>query len=34
VVGGIVGGAAGATTGAVTKPHDVDLGPPPWSNKP
>ncbi len=23
--------AAGATTGAVTSPHDVNLGPPPWS---
>jgi hypothetical protein len=34
VVGGLVGGAAGATTGAVTSPHDVNLGPPPWSNKP
>jgi hypothetical protein len=34
VVGGLVGGAAGATTGAVTNPHDVNLGPPPWSKKP
>jgi tetratricopeptide (TPR) repeat protein len=32
--GGLVGGAAGATTGAVTNPHDVNLGPPPWSKKP
>ena len=34
VVGGLIGGAAGATTGAVTSPHDVNLGPPPWSGKP
>lgn len=34
LVGGLVGGAAGATTGAVTSPHDVNLGPPPWSKKP
>ena len=34
LVGGLVGGAAGATGGAVTSPQDVDLGPPPWSNKP
>jgi len=34
LVGGLVGGAAGATTGAVTSPHDVNLGPPPWSGKP
>ena len=32
VAGGLIGGAAGATTGAVTSPHDVDLGPPPWSS--
>lgn len=34
IVGGLIGGAAGATTGAVTHPKDVNLGPPPWSNKP
>lgn len=34
VVGGAIGGAAGATSAAVTSPQDVDLGPPPWSNKP
>jgi hypothetical protein len=34
LVGAAIGGAAGATTGAVTKPRDVNLGPPPWSNKP
>jgi phage tail tape-measure protein len=34
VVGGLIGGAAGATAGAVTRPNDVDLGPPPWSNQP
>jgi len=34
VVGGLVGGAAGATSAAVTRPQDVDLGPPPWSHKP
>ena len=34
LVGGLVGGAAGATAGAVTDPRDVNLGPPPWSNKP
>ena len=33
VVGGLIGGAAGATTGAVTKPDQVDLGAPPWSDK-
>jgi hypothetical protein len=33
VVGGLIGGAAGATTGAVTSPSDVNLGPPPWSDK-
>jgi phage tail tape-measure protein len=34
LVGGLIGGAAGATAGAVTSPQAVDLGPPPWSNKP
>jgi phage tail tape-measure protein len=34
VVGGLIGGAAGATTGAVTDSRAVNLGPPPWSNKP
>jgi hypothetical protein len=33
VVGGLIGGATGATAGAVTRPSDIDLGPPPWSNK-
>jgi hypothetical protein len=33
-VGGLIGGAAGATAGATTSPRDVNLGPPPWSNKP
>jgi len=30
VVGGAIGGAAGATTGALTKPSQVNMGPPPW----
>lgn len=34
LVGAGVGAAAGATTGAVTDARDVNLGPPPWSNKP
>ncbi len=34
VVGGLIGGATGATSAAVTSPQDIDLGPPPWSNKP
>lgn len=34
VIGGLIGGAAGATTGAVTKPRDLNLGDPPWSDKP
>jgi phage tail tape-measure protein len=34
LAGGLIGGAAGATTGAVTDSRDVNLGPPPWSNRP
>jgi hypothetical protein len=34
VVGGLIGGAAGATTGAVTNPRDLNLGEPPWTDKP
>ena len=34
LAGGLIGGAAGATTGAVTKPNDINLGPPPWSDNP
>ncbi len=33
LAGGAIGAAAGATTGAVTKPKDVNMGAPPWSNK-
>lgn len=32
VVGGVIGGGVGAITGASTNAHDVNLGPPPWSN--
>ncbi|MCW3477180.1 glycine zipper domain-containing protein [Limobrevibacterium gyesilva] len=32
VVGAVVGGGAGAVTGAATKPDDVNLGKPPWTN--
>lgn len=32
VVGGLVGAGAGATTGAVTKPDQLNLGKPPWTN--
>ncbi len=32
VVGGLVGAGAGATTGAVTKPSQLNLGKPPWTN--
>jgi phage tail tape-measure protein len=31
-VGAVVGGGAGAATGATTKPSDVNLGKPPWTN--
>lgn len=31
-VGALVGAGAGATTGAVTKPSQVNLGKPPWTN--
>lgn len=31
-VGAVVGGGAGAVTGASTKPSEVNLGKPPWSN--
>lgn len=32
LVGALVGGAAGGTTGAVTKPQDLNLGKPVWSD--
>jgi hypothetical protein len=32
VVGAVIGGGAGALAGASTKPQDVNLGRPPWSN--
>jgi len=31
-VGAVIGGGAGAATGAATKPGDVNLGKPPWTN--
>lgn len=31
-VGALVGGGAGAITGAATKPSEVNLGKPPWTN--
>jgi hypothetical protein len=31
-VGAVVGGGAGAMTGTATKPSDVNLGKPPWTN--
>jgi phage tail tape-measure protein len=31
-VGALVGGGAGAVTGAATKPSQVNLGKPPWTN--
>ena len=31
-VGAVVGGGAGAVTGAATKPSQVNLGKPPWTN--
>ncbi len=32
VVGAVIGGGAGALAGASTKPSDVNLGAPPWSD--
>lgn len=32
VVGGLVGAGAGAATGAVTRPDQLNLGKPPWTN--
>ena len=32
VVGALIGSGVGATTGAVTRPRDLNLGPPPWSD--
>jgi hypothetical protein len=34
VVGALIGGGAGAATGAAVDPKHIDLGPPPWSDKP
>jgi hypothetical protein len=31
-LGALVGGGAGAATGAATKPSEVNLGQPPWTN--
>jgi hypothetical protein len=31
-VGAVIGGGAGAITGAETKPSQVNLGKPPWTN--
>ena len=31
-VGAVIGGGAGAVTGATTKPSEVNLGKPPWTN--
>jgi hypothetical protein len=33
VAGALIGGGAGALTGAATSPKEVNLGPPPWSNR-
>jgi phage tail tape-measure protein len=33
VVGAVIGGGAGALTGASTKPQQLNLGTPPWSNQ-
>ena len=30
--GGLIGGAAGGATGAATKPSEVNLPPPPWTD--
>jgi hypothetical protein len=32
VAGGLIGAAAGGATGAATKPSDVNLGSPPWTD--
>jgi hypothetical protein len=32
VAGAVIGGGAGAVTGATTKPDQVNLGKPPWTN--
>ena len=32
VAGALIGGGAGAVTGAATKPQQVNLGKPPWTN--
>ena len=32
VVGAVIGGGAGALAGASTKPQDINLGAPPWSD--
>src|ERR1700749_3773041 len=32
VVGGLVGAGAGAATGAATRPDQLNLGKPPWTN--
>ncbi len=32
VVGAVIGGGAGALGGAATKPDDINLGAPPWSD--
>jgi hypothetical protein len=32
VVGAVIGGGAGALAGASTKPQDINLGDPPWSD--
>jgi hypothetical protein len=31
-IGAVIGGGAGALTGTSTKPSDLNLGPPPWSD--
>lgn len=31
--GALIGAGAGAATGGVTKPRDINLGAPPWSNE-
>lgn len=32
LAGALIGGGAGAATGAATKPQQVNLGKPPWTN--
>jgi len=34
LIGGLIGAGAGAATGAATSAKSVDLGAPPWSDKP